>query len=384
MACQNVRIGSREIAVERSPLHVNYLSCGIHEFTLTQLENGQIRLQQGRGVRVLGWVFCILGLPILILGLLATIGVLIQPALDNLLGTLFFLSFGFAFAFFGVKLLGRRCRFDTHAGELTIRHLARTRRRPLADILAVQVLNAGLFGSNNSEGDERFVSFQLNLVLDDPNEPRLFVAFHRAKMEMGEKAKQLAEFLGVPLLMSPRMQISLEQNQDSIPPKLPSDLMQTWTKTNAPMPVFDLEAGALGGLRLGDGLEKAEFLGRPDIDDQTADPRRMCLDYAGRGFQIVFEMGQFVELNCTIALHAADMAPEPGQGFSRPRLSSGIVLTPETSVDQVLQSFGPPETEENFVRGRALTYRKEWFTMEFEFERGTERLLDWSVMAHDD
>ena len=210
------------------------------------------------------------------------------------------------------------------------------------------------------------------------------MAFHHDKADMAKKAKQLADFLSVPLLMSAQMLIPREEKQDSALLERRADATRNWTKTNAPMPPFDLAAGALGGLALGDSLEQAEFLGQPDPVEQTAAPRWWYLDYGGRGFQLVFETGQFVELNCTIALHSADMSPKPGQGFSRPRLSSGIELTPETNIAQVRQYFGPPESEENYTRGRALTYRQGRFSMEFEFEQTTERLLDWSVKTLDD
>ena len=80
------------------------------------------------------------------------------------------------------------------------------------------------------------------------------------------------------------------------------------------MPAFDLKAGALGSLRLRDSLEKAEFLGRPDRDEQGA-PRWVNLDYVGRGFVLVFENGQFIELNCSIAL-PPDTSPDLARGFA--------------------------------------------------------------------
>jgi hypothetical protein len=173
--------------------------------------------------------------------------------------------------------------------------------------------------------------------------------------------------------------------QTPTPPSEPehADPSRLWAPSEEPMPPFDLATGALGGLRLGDRLEQAEFLGRPDHDEQTAAPRWFTLDYAGRGFKLVFETDRFMELNCAIA-RPADTPPEPGQRFCRPRLANGIELTPETSVEDVLQSFGPPESEKNYPRGKALTYRQGRLTMEFEFEKATDKLLDWSVMALDD
>jgi hypothetical protein len=383
MAGNTLRIRSLEIVVDETPLPVNYLWCGTHEFTLSQAEDGQLDLQQGRGARVLGAILCVLGWPVLILGLVSILALVIQQSLDNLFGVLFLLGWGFPFSYLGVKLLGRRCRFDKHAGELTIRQFVWTRRRPLSDILAVQIINAGVFGSENSEGDQRFVSYQLNVVLDDFNQRRLFVAFHHDKAEMGKKGQQLSEFLEIPLLSSIQMETPQEGILDLIPPEPPSDLLRDWPQTHAPMPRFDLESGALGSLRLGDALESAEFLGQPDRQEQTGAPRWFYLDYVGRGFKLVFETGQFVELNCSIAL-PSDVQPEPGQGFSRPKLSGGIELTPQTSIEQVQRYFGRPESEETYRRGKVLTYRQSRFTMEFEFALATEKLLDWSVMALSD
>ncbi len=131
---------------------------------------------------MLGWTFCVLGWPVLILGLFGLFKQFVMLAqnrlmLEDVVTVLVLLSLGFPFAYFGTALLGPRFLFDTTSRELTIRRFGRTRRRPLADILAVQMINAGLFGSNNSDGDERFVSYQLNLSLDDRSEPRLHTAF---------------------------------------------------------------------------------------------------------------------------------------------------------------------------------------------------------------
>ena len=101
------------------------------------------------------------------------------------------LVFAVPFSFGGVVLLGRRFRFDRRTGEMTIRHFWRTRRRPLTDIVAVQVINGGTFGSCA----ERVISYQLNLVLDDPSEPRLFVAYNCDQADMVEEGQALGRFL---------------------------------------------------------------------------------------------------------------------------------------------------------------------------------------------
>lgn len=121
-----------------------------------------------------------------------------------------------------------------------------------------------------------------------------------------------------------------------------------------PLPHFDVASGALGGLSLGDAVEQAEFLGRPDRVEHTS-VSGMTFHYLGRGFELQFSVDLFVELRCHIAARS-DAPPEAGRGFSRPRLSSGIQITPEMSVAQVYQVFGPPEREEIDAR------EKTWFT----------------------
>jgi len=98
MVRESVRIGSREIAVEQSPLKVTLR--GVHNtFTLSLPDDGALRLLPGRGVRALGWIFCILGWPVVLVGL---IGILH--------GGLCLLAWGAPLAFYGLTM---RCRWST-------------------------------------------------------------------------------------------------------------------------------------------------------------------------------------------------------------------------------------------------------------------------------
>ncbi len=192
--------------VARSPLKVQF--SGSHsKFLLSQPEPGELRLLPNLGVRVLAWVLCALGWPLVILALLALIVLLAGRTFarfdqfEQVMGILILLIFGVPLSIGGVAMLGRRFRFDSRTGEMTIRHFWRTRRRPLAEIVAVQVLNGGSFGSSAV----RVMSYQLNLVLDDPSEPRLFVAYNCDRADMETKAKVLADFVRVPLLVDIQM-----------------------------------------------------------------------------------------------------------------------------------------------------------------------------------
>ena len=188
--------------VSKSPLKVQF--SGLHsKFSLSQPEPGQLRLLPNLGARVLAWSLCVLGWPLLIFALVALIVLLSGRTFEGfdqfeqVIGIFILLVFGVPPSFGGIVMLGRRFRFDSRTGEMTIRHFWRTRRRPLTDIVAVQVINGGTFGS----GAVRVISYQLNLVLDDPSEPRLFVAYNCDQADMEKKAKLLADFLRVPLLV---------------------------------------------------------------------------------------------------------------------------------------------------------------------------------------
>lgn len=189
-------------AVEKLPLKVKF--SGPHsKFLLTQAESGQLRLQPNLAVRLLAWLLCVMGLPLLVLALLAVVGLLTGrrferfDQFEQVMGIFILLIFGVPLSLGGFVTLGRRFVFDFRTGEITVRHFFRTRRRPLANIVGVQVLNAGVFGS----GAKRVVSYQLNLVLDDPSELRLFVAYNCDETDVLDKSKLLADFLGVPLLV---------------------------------------------------------------------------------------------------------------------------------------------------------------------------------------
>lgn len=374
MTSRSVRIGSRDVIVERSPLPVHYLSAGVHEkFALWQPNNSQLCIQPSTPVRVIGWVFCVLGWPPLALGALLVVQQILRLHLDNLLAVMFLLAWGGAFSLLSIKLLGRRCRFDSGSGELTIRQLLllRSVRRPLTAVMAVQVINAGKFGNDQ----ERFISYQLNLVLDDQNEPRLFVVYNSDFDDMVAKAKQLADFLQVPLLAPPAKKPRKERAPR---PTTAQNVDPTgqWSLSREPLPPIDVEAGSVGNLTLGDPIEEAEFLGRPDRVEHTS-ATGMTLHYLDRGFELQFSEGEFVELRCHIAPWS-DNPPDPAPAFSRPRLTDGIQITPEMSIAQVRQVFGPPTSEDVDEREQSLTYAGEQY-MVFEFERTSGRLISWSV-----
>lgn len=207
MARPSDPIGTGEIVVEQSPLRTRFIRSH-NRFVLSWPDESTLEIKYHRGVRAVAWVFCILGWPPLLLGLLGLIGSLMRPEAAEFMGVGFLLLWGGTVGLMGVWLLGPRYRFDAADGWLTVRHFFRKRRWPLAQIVAVQMIDAGWFGTNfeGLDADKvKFRSHQLNLVMDDPNEPRVFVTYNSDFTDMARKAKILADFLGVPLLAAPRV-----------------------------------------------------------------------------------------------------------------------------------------------------------------------------------
>jgi hypothetical protein len=202
-------VGTGEPVVDQSPLRTTFVRSH-NRFDLSWPNDSVLVIKNHLVVRVVAWVLCILGWPPLLLGLLGLIGSLMKPEAAEFVGAGLLLLCGGPFVLMGVWLLGPRYRFDASDGWLTARHFWRARRRPLASIVAVQMVDAGWLGTKFNEGQGgdspvKFLSYQLNLILDDPNEPRVFVTYNSDSTDMARKAKILADFLGVPLLAAPRV-----------------------------------------------------------------------------------------------------------------------------------------------------------------------------------
>ncbi len=372
MKTSTLRVGSREIAVDQSPVRVGVRSIG--QIAVTRPRTDCLVIAYPRGERIFGWCCGIVGFIFLPLGLLG----LVEHAAAGLL-----VAFGGMMLYVWVSCVGPSYRFDTADGHLTVRHFWRTRRRPLGEIVAVQVIDGGKFQGKRGE----YTSYQLNLILDDSSESRQFVAFNANLADLESKAKLLAEFLRVPLLAVTQRADKPQEPSEPVaapPTTFRPDPTRYWAKSYDPLPVFDQESAALGSLKLGDSLEQAEFLGRPDRVEHLQHlkhPGAIELHYLARGFRLGF-LPEFVELTCLIAPRP-DGPPERGQGYCRPRLSGDIEFTPETTVADVCELFGPPKSEYDYPREKTLVYCYHLgsFAMEFEFELATGKLLTWSVPA---
>lgn len=128
------------------------------------------------------------------------------------------LLLGLLFLYFFVLLLKerlfgkgpRRLRFDRRANQLIIDHPAGFRGEyqldgtyPLSDIVAVQMLDGGYHHHSHSSehgpiSDERFHSYEMNLLVDRAEQPRLHLTAHADWQWMQQEGQKLANFLGIP------------------------------------------------------------------------------------------------------------------------------------------------------------------------------------------
>lgn len=159
-----------------------------------------------------GWFSQLLALPLGALvvgtGILFWLGTVWSLADDPLSGAaqgLYCFFLGLLCIFVGpANILLPWFRFDRMIGQWTYRQMWSWRsprlfplRRPLSDILAVQVLFGGF--RNDSE-DGTFETFQLNLVLRDERQPRMLLCAPSDCDWVLKIGRELADFLGVPLL----------------------------------------------------------------------------------------------------------------------------------------------------------------------------------------
>jgi len=103
----------------------------------------------------------------------------------------------FAVAFSLIVLTTRRFKFDRDRGLLCLRRVGSSRHYPLERVRAIQLIPGGWHGNGTRP---RFFTYQLNVVLDDPDRPRINLTNNTNWEVTWRAGSELAEFLGVPLL----------------------------------------------------------------------------------------------------------------------------------------------------------------------------------------
>jgi len=86
-----------------------------------------------------------------------------------------------------------------------------TRRRPLAEIIAVQIIEGGWHTAKGQHGMRiTYFTYQLNLILDDESVPRWNLTNHAHWDSTWQSGRDLADFLNVPFMD----QVSEEEQEE--------------------------------------------------------------------------------------------------------------------------------------------------------------------------
>jgi hypothetical protein len=153
------------------------------------------------------------------------------------------------------------------------------------------------------------------------------------------------------------------------------DPTRNWPENAGELPVVRTEPFSLGGVRLGDVVEAARPLGRPEKVRRSKLAGAFGLIYVRWGVELEFEENRLVDVLFVIGetwLSTIKGSP------CRPRLADGTQLSPETTVEQVVARFGEPnERGTNQHNETVLDYEGDGVIMSFEFDKG--RLEAWDV-----
>ncbi len=195
MGRATIQLGGRKIKVDTDPLPGGGANFQTH--ALVELRDGQLVLRPSLGFRLVAAVFVAVGcVPLAIAGFM-------WSAHGRDTGVLVLVGFGVLFTAAGLLtfLLPRRHTFDTAAGTWTTRGLFGRSERPLADVLAVQLIQGGWHTARGGphQAPSTYFTYQLNLILDDDQTPRRNLLDHGHWDSIAAAADRLADVLGVPL-----------------------------------------------------------------------------------------------------------------------------------------------------------------------------------------
>jgi hypothetical protein len=187
MKRRKAEVTSPQVDADRTPLRAA-ASTGISH-ALRQPHDRLMRLTPIYFFPVLGGVF---GLMFLLVG----VGIYIKSGHS---GGLFVGGIGavVAIMFSLIALLTQRFEFNRDGKLMIVRRLGSSRRYPLERVRAVQLIQGGWHGRGTQP---KFFTYQLNVVLDDPDRPRMNLTNTSNWEATWRMGSELAAFLGVPLL----------------------------------------------------------------------------------------------------------------------------------------------------------------------------------------
>ena len=188
-----VELGGQPVVVATAPLGTNATSS--RDLSLGRADARRLELVPRWTVRLAGLSFMVFGALPSVAGVQQALkhgATDLRAWVDVLLPILISLGFVSLGAYI---FAGRRVRFDRGAGLLTYRGFWTPRTWPLRNVLAVQLIDGGWHHGKK----RRYYTYELNLVLNDPQTPRLNVSCHPDQAWTRDAGRRIAAFLQVPL-----------------------------------------------------------------------------------------------------------------------------------------------------------------------------------------
>jgi hypothetical protein len=203
-----LQAGGRTWRIEGSPLKAPSGYANFRQFRLARRTDTQLVFAPTLHSQIFGLIFVAFGPGIAILiawacvtiwpkaiaeGLLVGIGILAGMAAGIAINSVFVLLAITT----GLRVMTQRVEFDKAAGTVTQRWLRKTENvRSLEEVVAIQLLDAGWVRFRRG----RVHLFQINLVLEFPPGFRVNVCTEPDEGFVRDAARELAAFLGVPLV----------------------------------------------------------------------------------------------------------------------------------------------------------------------------------------
>ncbi len=160
-----------------------------------------------------------------------------------------------------------------------------------------------------------------------------------------------------------------------------TDPTQDWPPATGPSPQMSVERRALesfgGRLTLGDRLDAARFLGRPDTFE--APGAWTILHYERWGLILEFEEQQLFSVE--LQIREAASGPSGQIDAVEPRGPDDIRLTATTTKAQLIERFGLPERDDEHPDGAQLLYPRQPMVLSYVLSRDG-RLVGWKVLAN--
>ena len=119
------------------------------------------------------------------------------------------------------------------------------------------------------------------------------------------------------------------------------DPTENWPVVKGPAPTVQPTLMQFDSPRLGDPVEAARFLGKPDTFSwQGRTEKSFNLEYASKGLRLRFVAGKLAEITLYIGPKSCE---HPAFIPAQPMAPDGTLLTAETARQQIVAQFGEPD-----------------------------------------